>query len=91
MSNKSSRKPRSRKELSRADLKAYEARRADEQRRIGTAQAAQQAATVVVPVEHSYALSRDEEFAVIKSDLIRLAIILAVIAVLLVVLTVVLR
>lgn len=91
MSNKSSRKPRTRKELSRADLKAYEARRADEQRRIGTASAAQQAATVVAPIEHSYELSRDEEFSVIKADLMRLAIILAVITVLLVLLTFVLR
>ena len=91
MSNKSTRKPRSRKDLSRADLKAYEARRADEQRRIGTANAAQQAAAITAPIEHSYELSRDEEFTVIKSDLIRLAIILAVIAVLLVILTIMLR
>lgn len=91
MSNKSSRRPRTRKELSRAELKAYEARRADERRRIGTANAAQQTAAVVAPVEHSYQMSRDEEFTVIKSDLIRLGIILAVIAVLLLILTFVLR
>ena len=91
--SKSSRKPRTRKELSKAELKAYEARRADERNRIGTARAdqAEVIAPVMPSVEHSYALSRDEEFAVIKSDLMRLIVILAVIAVIMVVLTFVLN
>lgn len=87
-----SRKPRTRNELSRAELKAYEARRADERKRIGTERANETAvATVAAPVEHTYAISRDDEFAVIKSDLLRLLVILVVILVILAVLTLILR
>lgn len=88
-----SRKPRTRKELSRAELKAYEARRADERKRIGTSHTSESltAAPVIAPVEHTYAISRDDEFTVIKADLVRLLIILAIIMVILVVLTFILR
>jgi hypothetical protein len=93
VTSRSSRKPKTRKELSKADLKAYEARRADERKRIGTANtvAEPSATPVIARVEHTYAISRDDEFAVIKADLMRLLVILGVIAAIMVVLTVVLR
>jgi hypothetical protein len=93
VTSRSSRKPKTRKELSKADLKAYEARRADERKRIGSAHAqAEPAPTpVVAQVEHTYAISRNDEFAVIRADLMRLLVILGVIAVIMVVLTIVLR
>lgn len=88
-----SKRPRTRRELSRAELKAYEARRAAERRRIPSTPAAEAepAKTVHVPTEHSFAISRDAEFAIIRSDLQRLLIILAVLAVALVVITIILR
>lgn len=93
MTSRSSRRPKTRKELSKADLKAYEARRADERKRIGSANTdTEPAATpVIVPVERTFAISRDDEFAVIKADLMRLLVILGLIAVILVVLTFILR
>lgn len=93
MTRKTSRKPKTRKELSRADLKAYEARRADEQKRIGstTTHAEPSPAPVIAHVEHTYAISRDDEFAVIKADLMRLMVILGIIAVIMAILTIVLR
>lgn len=86
-------RPKTRKQLSKADLKAYESRRAAERRRISTA------STNPVPrtdeaktaVEHSFVLSRDDEYSVIKSDLMRLLIIVATLLVALLVLTLVLR
>ena len=93
MTSRSSRKPKTRKELSKADLKAYEARRADERKRIGTANTVAEPTVtpVIAHVEHTYAISRDDEFAVIKADLMRLLVILGLIAVIMAVLTVVLR
>jgi hypothetical protein len=44
-----------------------------------------------IPVEHSFTMSRDDEYTVIKADLIRLLMILAALVVVLVVLTFVLR
>lgn len=84
---------RTRKDLSKADLKAYESRRAAERRRIGTGggNPLQASEPARVPQEHSFAMTRDEEFIVIKSDLVRMLTILAVLAVALVVLTLVLR
>ncbi len=75
-----------RRKLSRAEIKAYEARRAAERRRLAV-----QTDTVVasdIPIEHSYSITRDEEFAVIKSDLVRLGWIVVVLLVLLAVATV---
>lgn len=86
-------KPRTRKQLSKADLKAYESRRAAERRRIATASPNPLTPTepAKVSIEHSFALSRDEEYSVIKSDLTRLLMIVAVLFVALAVLTLVLR
>lgn len=93
VTSKSSRRPKTRKELSRAELKAYEARRADERKRIGTGSISNLEAgkPVSIPVEHSFAMNRDEEFTVIKADLYRLLIILAAISVIMIVLTFLLR
>jgi hypothetical protein len=74
---------RDRSKLSRAELKAYEARRAAERRRIATHTASSDVVELGTPlsVEHSYTMSRDEEFEVIRSDLKRLGIIVAILAV----------
>ena len=74
-----------RRKLSRAEIKAYESRRAAERRRIAVQTA--EAASEDSPVVHSYSLTRDDEYAVIKSDLIRLGWICAVLAVLLAIAT----
>jgi hypothetical protein len=93
VTSRSSRRPKTRKELSRAELKAYEARRADERKRIGTGSVSnlEVGKPVSSQVEHSFAMNRDEEFTVIKADLYRLLIILAAISVLMIVLTILLR
>lgn len=92
MSSKSSRQ-KTRKQLSKADLKAYESRRAAERRRISAAAGNTVAPTepVNLTVEHSFELARNQEYAVIKSDLIRLVIILAILVVALIAVTFVLR
>ncbi len=86
-------RPKARKQLSKADLKAYEARRAAERRRISTASPNPLGPTepAHIPVEHPFTMSRDDEYTVIKADLIRLLMILAALVVVLVVLTFVLR
>lgn len=83
---------RDRTKLSKAELKAYEARRAAERLRIATHTASGNEVELDTPItaEHSYTMSRDEEFAVIRSDLRRLAIIVAILIVALVVATLVL-
>lgn len=80
---------RDRTKLSKAELKAYEARRAAERRRIATHTPSGDVVELDTPitVEHSYTLSRDEEFAVIRSDLKRLAVIVAILLVALVLAT----
>ncbi|HYI15087.1 MAG TPA: hypothetical protein VEX37_06830 [Thermomicrobiales bacterium] len=80
------------KQLTRAQLKAYEARRTLDLHR-GTADAASEAVAVrpTSPVRRVQALSRAEEYAIIRSDLRRLLWILAVLAGVLVVLTFILR
>lgn len=85
---------RQRRQLSRAELKAYEARRAAERRRVsatGAGEADALAALHPEPAELTYALTRDEEFAVIRSDLMRLLVIVAILLVLLAGFTIVLR
>ena len=90
MSGRSTR-GRDRSKLSRAELKAYEARRAAERRRIASATATENVATPVsATTEHSYTLSRDEEFSVIRSDLKRMGMVVAVLAVLLLAATIIL-
>lgn len=92
MSGKSTRKPRSRRNLSKAELKAYESRRADERMRIGANTGGEaDVAVLITPTEHTFEITRDEEFAVIRADLKRLLIILAFIAVLMIALTIILR
>lgn len=93
-------KSRTRTQLNRAQLKAYEARRAEEvQRRLDADAAAADvaqtgaAAATAVPVgrRRVYALSQADEMAIIRSDLKRLMLILAVLLVVLAIATVVLR
>lgn len=83
---------RDRSKLSRAELKAYEARRAAERRRIAAHHASDEVVELgtSLGVEHSYTMSRDEEFDVIRSDLKRLGIIVAILIVALIAATVVL-
>lgn len=83
-------KSRSTRPISKAELKAYQKRRAEESRRIAIPQAEGETVTNVL-VRHAYTLSRDEEFAVIRSDLIRLLKILAFLFVVIIVATVFLR
>jgi len=83
-------KTRSRPQFSKAELKAYEARRAEEVRR-GPVGVATDAAPGSVSSRRTYALSRDEEYAIIRSDLRRLLMILVVLAVVLLIATIVLR
>lgn len=78
-----------RRKLSRAEIKAYEARRAAERRRLALQRA--EAAAAEAPITHSYTMTRDDEYAVIRSDLIRLGWICAVLVVLLVIATIVLN
>lgn len=87
-------KRRTRRELSKADLKAYESRRAAERKRVRdetTDAQVQAAARPAVSTQQSFELTRDEEFRVIRSDLIRLLYIMAILTVALGVLTVILR
>lgn len=80
------------RQLTRAQLKAYEARRSVEMNR-GSAVAANDVVTArpKTTVRRVQALSRAEEYAIIRSDLRRLLWILAVLTVILVVLTIFLR
>jgi hypothetical protein len=79
--------------LSRAEIKAYEARRASEVSRIGAAPtgALEPDAPTAVASRRSYVLNRAEEFAIIRSDLRRLLMILSLLVLLLVAATFVLR
>ena len=72
---------RKRTRLSRAEIKAYEARRAEERRRL---------ALHTEDDEHkdrqdstAYSMARDDEFDVIKSDLVRLGWIVGVLTLML--------
>jgi hypothetical protein len=82
-----------RRQLSRAEIKAYEARRAAEVNRIGSAPtgALEPEAPIGTPMRRSYVMSRAEEFAIIRSDLRRLLIILSLLVALLIAATFVLR
>jgi hypothetical protein len=90
-------KARQRPQLSKAEIKAYEARRAAEGRRaLIVPEAASNApaaggATITRGGRRGYTLTRDEEYVIIRSDLRRLLFILAVLAVVLVACTLLLR
>jgi hypothetical protein len=85
-------KPRSRTQLSRAAIKAYEARRAEEVNRVEADAATISSGPVVTGTSRrGFAISRVEEIAIIRSDLRRLGLILAFLTVLLVVATLFLR
>lgn len=95
MSSKSTRN-RQRRKLTRAEIKAYQSRRAAERQRISTSidqpQSGAEGRDTRVPLANtSYSMTRDEEFAVIKADLMRLLVITAVLVVILIGATVVLR
>lgn len=92
-------KSRSRTQLNRAQIKAYEARRAEEIQRHREAEAADEAhvqsvsasvATAPTARRRIYALSQAQEMAIIRSDLKRLLTILAVLLVVLAIAAVVL-
>lgn len=76
--------------ISRAELKAYEARRAEESRRIAAPQVPTDGVSSAV-ARHAYTMSRDEEYSVIRSDLRRLLMIVIVLTAVLVVATLFLR
>ena len=79
------------RQLTRAQLKAYEARRSIEVDRAAAATGDVIKARVNAPVRRVQALTRGEEYAIIRSDLNRLLWILAVLGVVLVALTIFLR
>lgn len=63
---------RQRTRLSKAEIKAYESRRAAERARIMTGTAEGPAVEGPEVLQHSYSMTRNDEFQVIKADLIRL-------------------
>ena len=67
--------------LSKAELKAYETRRAEERRRLAlqTSREEEQPRSETI----TYSVTRDDEFGVIQSDLVRLGWIVGILAVLL--------
>jgi hypothetical protein len=77
-------KPRGRAQLTKAEIKAYEARRASESRRALIVPDASATPGVAPTARRSYALTRDEEYVIIRSDLRRLLMILAVLIVVLI-------
>jgi hypothetical protein len=83
-------KSKSSRQISKAELKAYQTRRAEEGQRIAVPSAQNEAVTSAV-VRHAYTMTRDEEYAVIRSDLRRLLIIVGILLAFLVVATVLLR
>ena len=84
-------KTRSR-QLSRAQLKAYEARRAEEINEASVeAQAVRAEVSHTIVPRRSVMMSRSEEMAIIRADLRRLITILAVISIFLVILPFFLR
>ena len=85
---------RQRRQLSRAELKAYESRRAAERRRISAGDSTDAEAQALIgpnTAELTYEMTRDEEFAVIRSDLMRLLVIVGILLALLLAFTIVLR
>jgi len=79
-SNRSSSRRRPR--LSKAEIKAYESRRAAERRRLALRQE-EEAEQAVSQVQDStaYSITRDDEYGVIKSDLVRLGWIVLVLVI----------
>lgn len=80
-SNRSNIRRRSR--LSRAEIKAYEARRAEERRRLAL-QTGDDKERVERQESTAYSMARDDEYGVIKSDLVRLGWIVGVLTLILV-------
>jgi hypothetical protein len=90
--SKSSRS-RNRNQLSRAQIKAYEARRAAEGRRLAPSVTGttEEDRTDDRIARRARTLTRAEEFQVIKADLRRLLLIMLLLAVVLIIATVILR
>lgn len=80
-SNRTSNRRRSR--LSRAEIKAYESRRAEERRRLALHSEDKEDERDNRVDSTTYYMARDDEFDVIKSDLIRLSWIVGVLLVML--------
>ncbi|MEZ4520952.1 MAG: hypothetical protein R3A46_04800 [Thermomicrobiales bacterium] len=68
--------------LSRAEIKAYESRRAEERRRLALHQEKEVESNKSDST--AYVMTRDDEFGVIKSDLLRLGWIVGILVVLLI-------
>lgn len=78
--------------MSRAEIKAYEARRAAEGRPISAAAVeTNEAAALTSSPRRTYVMTREEEYDIIRGDLKRLLLILAVLCVAMVVCTILLR
>jgi hypothetical protein len=86
-SNRSSSRRRPR--LSKAEIKAYESRRAAERRRLALRQQ-EEAEQAVSQDSTAYSITRDDEYGVIKSDLVRLGWIVLVLVISLAVATLIL-
>ncbi|HUG14077.1 MAG TPA: hypothetical protein VMM78_03580 [Thermomicrobiales bacterium] len=84
-------KSRSRGQLSRAEIKAYEARRAAQRSQSPVSAAHVSSTEGTTRARRARSLSREEEFAIIKADMKRLVVILAILLVILVAVTIVLR
>jgi hypothetical protein len=84
-------RPRTRAQTSRAAIKAYEARRAEEVHRADAMAETADGSPQLRSARTSMSMTRMQEFTYIRSDLRRLLMILAVLTVLLIVATVILR
>jgi hypothetical protein len=84
-------KTRSRDQLSRAEIKAYEARRAAARQPVAIPATAVPSAKKAQPPRRTNTLSRAEEFNIIKADMKRLVVILMVLLVVLIMATIILR
>lgn len=80
--------PKRRTRLSKAEIKAYESRRAAERQRLALNQ--EEPSKPVRSESNAYAMTRDDEFGVIKSDLVRLGWIVGILTILLAVATLIL-
>jgi len=86
-------KSKTARQVSRAELKAYEARRAEEGHRVAAPQLSGEgtAAPSATATRRVYVLTRDEEYKIIRGDLRRLLLIVAILVLVLIVATLILR
>ncbi len=89
--SKTTKSSKTSRQISRAELKAYEARRAEEGRRVDAPQLQGDAASTSAAPRRVYVLTRDEEYRIIRSDLRRLLIIVGILITVLVLATIFFR